>query len=341
MDLSYRSYSAEAIDFLEDVFDSAQTDPMWTGEPVSFEVSDVTEAPPPFEGPVFTSVRHGFSRQTIEVHLSLRRDAVRAVVGESTGYQGYEIHRTGNRISIHAPHADARVRLLNFVALELWRRTVENLGGSIVHGSAVAREGEGWLIVGAKGAGKTTTALGLAVVNGYDLLENDRTALIPVGHAIMLMPVPNLVRVGYGTAEGLGRSAWIKRRDTRAERISGPVDGKMSVSRRHLRGEFGISLCAMAKLRGVVLPRIIRRSSATERHAVAPDRIFTVLRSQRRLPHDVRLPDDLLGLRRPTADESRAGGDALLARIAELPGVGIEYPGADRGDWTRLAKLLP
>jgi hypothetical protein len=77
-----------------------------------------------------------------------------------------------------------------------------------------ARSGA-WLLVGPKGAGKTSSALSLTQPGWAALLDNDRTAVVPTpGNRPQALPVPLSVRVAPGTLKGLG--AWEEVCETRA-----------------------------------------------------------------------------------------------------------------------------
>jgi len=340
LELSCTSYSTDAIELLRDNFHGSDDPMLFAGMPISFDIDDVESAAKPFDTVVHASLRRGFRKQQVRVELSLNRDAARTPVAAWSGNRAYELRREGHRISIHAPHnSEERVHLLNSVAMELWRRTVENLGGTIVHGSAVALGGDGWLITGSKGAGKTTTAFGLAMASDFDLVENDRTALIPQGDDIVVMPIPNFVRIGLGTAHGLGIAEQVLTHEE-AEAVGEKVEGKVTFLRQELCSQLGLKLCGAAVLRGVVLPTISRSAKSTAGRKAEPREVLRTLRTQRRLPVDARLPDDLVGVRRVTLQESRELGNALFDRAAKLKAVAITYPGADRASWSRIARHL-
>lgn len=61
----------------------------------------------------------------------------------------------------------------------------ETLGIVTVHGAAASKEGKGVLILGDKGAGKTSTLLGLVLENGYKVIGND--LVLVQGDPLMLV----------------------------------------------------------------------------------------------------------------------------------------------------------
>ncbi|MFC5143268.1 hypothetical protein [Streptomyces aureoversilis] len=76
-------------------------------------------------------------------------------------------------------------------------------GWSILHASAVVRDGRTVLTLGDKGAGKTTTALLLAR-SGWQLLANDRVFIRPDGDRLPVLPWPSAAAIGLGLLDALG-----------------------------------------------------------------------------------------------------------------------------------------
>ncbi len=79
--------------------------------------------------------------------------------------------------------------------------TKENPASAIVHASAVVLDGQGVLIRGRSGAGKSRLALELIAL-GATLVADDRTCLIGRGGRLLLAPPPSLA--GLVEARGVG-----------------------------------------------------------------------------------------------------------------------------------------
>ncbi|TVL89001.1 hypothetical protein [Streptomyces sp. SAJ15] len=78
-------------------------------------------------------------------------------------------------------------------------------GWALLHGSAVVHDGGAVLTFGAKGAGKTTTALLLAT-RGWELLANDRIFVRPdpTTGQVRILPWPSAAALGLGLLDALG-----------------------------------------------------------------------------------------------------------------------------------------
>ncbi|MEV4873786.1 hypothetical protein [Streptomyces syringium] len=91
-------------------------------------------------------------------------------------------------------------------------------GWSILHASAVVRDGQTVLALGDKGAGKTTTALLLARA-GWHLLANDRVFIRPDGDRLRVLPWPSAAAIGLGLLDALGWYDQVRHRVRRGERL--------------------------------------------------------------------------------------------------------------------------
>ncbi|MFF2653597.1 hypothetical protein [Streptomyces sp. NPDC058045] len=89
------------------------------------------------------------------------------------------------------------------IARELIRATLLREGWTLLHSSAVVRDGKALLTFGSKGAGKTTTALLLAS-KGFELLANDRVFVRPNGDELQVLPWPSAAAIGLGLLDALG-----------------------------------------------------------------------------------------------------------------------------------------
>ncbi|WP_329217987.1 hypothetical protein OG352_17445 [Streptomyces sp. NBC_01485] len=98
------------------------------------------------------------------------------------------------------PVATATARL----AREVMRGMLLRAGWSVLHASAVVREGGVVLTFGQKGAGKTTTALALANRYGWGLLANDRVFVRPnETGGVDVLPWPSAAALGLGLLDAL------------------------------------------------------------------------------------------------------------------------------------------
>ncbi|MEW2575482.1 hypothetical protein [Streptomyces syringium] len=91
-------------------------------------------------------------------------------------------------------------------------------GWSILHASAIVRDGKTVLTLGDKGAGKTTTALLLARA-GWQLLANDRVFIRPDGDRLRVLPWPSAAAIGLGLLDALGWYDQVRDRVQRGEQL--------------------------------------------------------------------------------------------------------------------------
>ncbi|WP_343067072.1 hypothetical protein [Streptomyces rectiverticillatus] len=97
------------------------------------------------------------------------------------------------------PVALAAARL----AREVLRGQLVADGWSILHASAVVRDGQTVLTLGDKGAGKTTVGLLLARA-GWQLLANDRVFIRREDDRLRVLPWPSAAAIGLGLLDALG-----------------------------------------------------------------------------------------------------------------------------------------
>ncbi|MEV4923675.1 lactate/malate family dehydrogenase [Streptomyces roseoverticillatus] len=91
-------------------------------------------------------------------------------------------------------------------------------GWSILHASAVVRDGRTVLTLGDKGAGKTTTALLLARA-GWQLLANDRVFIRREDNRLRVLPWPSAAAIGLGLLDALDWYDQVRERVQRGEQL--------------------------------------------------------------------------------------------------------------------------
>jgi hypothetical protein len=290
-------------------------------------------------------LRDGFSGQPTPVVASLVDDHVDVQVPRSPYTCSYELRRRRSTIEIIGSDQPHRRNILTSVAREVWRRTVENLGGTVLHASAVTRPSGAWLFVGPKGAGKTSSALSLASAGFSALLDNDRTAILPnATGTLYALPVPLSIRVAPGTLKGLG--SWPHIRNIQPRLLGGlstPAAhgrSKVNLTRAEAACELGLRLSPGARVAGIVLPCFERGRTAAATSQVNPDEVRRTLRRYLYLPKDPGFPDDLLLLRRRSEREIREAGLKIAEQLCELPAVRYQFPGASPTQAELLAGVI-
>lgn len=174
------------------------------------------------------------------------------------------------------PVSTAAARLVR----EMVRAELHRHGWTLLHASAVVRNGRAVLALGGKGTGKTTTALLLTRHCGWELLANDRIFVRGGPREVQILPWPAAAAIGVGLLDALGLydlarervSAGEQLHPTQDERVTAALlaghrtplrepDGrelKAQVFPHQLRTWFGLSLatggCATALLFPTVAP---------------------------------------------------------------------------------------
>ncbi|WP_371654436.1 MULTISPECIES: hypothetical protein [unclassified Streptomyces] len=104
-------------------------------------------------------------------------------------------------------------------AREVLRSELLGDGWTILHASAVVKDGLTVMALGGKGSGKTTTALLLAR-SGWQLLANDRVFVRPsAGRGVDVLPWPAAAAVGLGLLDALGLYDGVRERTLRGEHL--------------------------------------------------------------------------------------------------------------------------
>ncbi|MBP2402493.1 hypothetical protein [Streptomyces syringium] len=204
-------------------------------------------------------------------------------------------------------------------------------GWSILHASAVVRDGQAVLTLGDKGAGKTTTALLLARA-GWQLLANDRVFIRPDGDRLRVLPWPSAAAIGLGLLDALGWYDQVRDRVQEGEQLhptqhqmvtdalhSGSRTPLWKESGKELKPQFfpdqlatwlGLTLATEGHAARILFPRITPGAEPAlldEDRRVSAGDFFTVGTEDRYPDVFGLLPDDIPGTK------------PLLELLGELP----------------------
>ncbi|WP_159425255.1 hypothetical protein [Streptomyces sp. TLI_053] len=115
-------------------------------------------------------------------------------------YDGYAVLRDGQAVTVLLRDASAGLARYGMRVLrELFHRSEEERGSIVMHAAACSIGQAGALIVGEKGAGKTTTLLAGCLVGGADYIANDRVIVPPDEKSWRAVGFPMVCRVHPGT----------------------------------------------------------------------------------------------------------------------------------------------
>ena len=238
-------------------------------------------------------------------------------------------------------------RSAQFAALRVLRDALtaklEEVGWVQFHGASVEREGRTILVLGDKGAGKTTCSLGLVASGAWRLLANDRVMVRGEPGGTALLPWPAPVNVGFGLLSAMSWLGEIQRRYQRGVEQPPNQPPEVTAALRngrsepiHTRGQelkcelmpyqlrdwFHVSMATRGNLDLVLFPRIdlvLDRSSELE-----PPLRRVSSRDLMPAPGQPNLFPDFLGLRSAEATRARQRNVTLaLAAVARTPAASI------------------
>ncbi len=122
----------------------------------------------------------------------------------STEGLAYRMEPGSDRILIVGTNEEPVNTAAARMAREAVRAVLHREGWTLLHASAVVRDGRAVLTFGSKGAGKTTTALLLARHSGWELLANVRIFVRASPSGVQILPWPAAAAIGLGLLEALG-----------------------------------------------------------------------------------------------------------------------------------------
>ncbi|WP_274563625.1 hypothetical protein [Streptomyces spiramyceticus] len=153
--------------------------------------------------------------------------SIRAVSpGENLAYLS---EPDSERLTITGCDAEAVAVATARLAREAVRGVLLRSGWTLLHASAVVRDGRAVLTFGSKGSGKTTTALLLAKRKGWELLANDRIFVRPDNTGgVQVLPWPSAAALGLGLLDALGLYDVVRHRMNAGEKLHPTQDQRVT-----------------------------------------------------------------------------------------------------------------
>ncbi|MEK7476120.1 MAG: hypothetical protein AAB152_10895 [Candidatus Coatesbacteria bacterium] len=115
---------------------------------------------------------------------------------------GTVIRYRGSEITVHVQESGYGLDLIELIR-DLVFKDLERTGVLILHSTVVARDGRAVLIVGGKGAGKSTIALHLATRHGFAFMSGDKAFISVDRGRPMVAGWPDYPHIGVGTLRDL------------------------------------------------------------------------------------------------------------------------------------------
>lgn len=264
----------------------------------------------------------------------------RSLVGEVsvfTSAEGFEndphiIAVRGNRALIISPRATEVVsRLPIRLVREIGLRWRQNRGGCFVHAAAVSLDDVGLMIMGASGAGKTTTLAHLLRLPDARFVANDRGVLSTSFDTIIFDAWPLAVRVGLGTVNSfneLSKLDELRRAENRLAHDHIALESARSWGSRlkleytplELCHRFGRHAAMSCRLRAVVLPHLnLSGSKMVLKRVCDPETITDILTEEITEPVDAEYGTGWLGLRTISHEEAIDCKTIMIDQLLKLP----------------------
>lgn len=244
------------------------------------------------------------------------------------------IVKRGKRLAVLAPQLDEIVaRIPVRLVREVGLRESQNAGGCFIHAGAVVKSFGGILVVGASGAGKTTTLLRLLRDVDAQFVANDRGVVSanPDGR-VAFHAWPLGIRVGQGThlsypelcfaMAGLHRSENELIQDKLA-RLAAHKWGsrvKYEYTPLELCHRFGREATMACEINAMVIPNLSLNGKSPEYRPIRSSDVATrVLKNEITEPSDAEYGRGWLGVRTIADEEAAASKERVLGRLLNLP----------------------
>ena len=204
---------------------------------------------------------------------------------------------------------------------ELQRRQYQNQGGSIYHSSGVSKDGATCLMMGEKGAGKTTLMLKLCSA-GFDFVANDRVALFR-DFSVRGLPLP--VRIDPKSLSSFSDRIDAFRYLEQLRSTQG--DGKVELYPEEFCSYFANRVIYLSNLKCIIFPRIILDVSGVFAATLVSTEMARLLIEQSCFtPKDESWFDDWFGLDELSHYELSASSRAMTEVLSErMPSYILEF----------------
>jgi hypothetical protein len=140
----------------------------------------------------------------------------------------YRSHPEGGALHIIGRDSETLATATARLAREMIRGRLIRDGWSLLHASAISRDGRVILALGGKGSGKTTLALTLTQAGEWELLANDRVFVRVDNGRVRVLPWPSAAAVGLGLLDALGWYDIVRERLLAGEALHPTQDARVT-----------------------------------------------------------------------------------------------------------------
>lgn len=249
----------------------------------------------------------------------------------------------GRRLVVVRTASSVGDRWLSRIARDIVTRLASAQGSLIVHSAAFALGDDAYLVVGDSGAGKSTTAIGLArLLEGAGWIGNDRIHLDADADGFEVTACPVALSVNKGTLDAIGvtgADSWVLQAGHPGpgsdwDQFMG--EDKLRVSPREVERYLDVQVVASARLAGIIFPRVDRQAGFS--FGLADDAFaFQTLERNYRSLNDNLFGEDWLGIT-PGPAVAPPSAKALLRELSRVPLLRCTFGNGD--DLARLATEL-
>jgi hypothetical protein len=213
--------------------------------------------------------------------------------------RGYAVVQRGARLAVVSATDEARYAVYVVRCMrEIYLRETENRGGGVLHAACYVRNATATLIVGGKGAGKTSFVLAMSAKPGCEFLSNDRVMLTSRGDQVIATTFPMACRVGLGTIESserlkavfAARAQLVRPQDAAVLSASATArqfasTAKLELTQRELIDKVGFTHAQSAPVGRIVFPELGGARSPIG-VLVSPDEALRRLQEQAMTPRE-------------------------------------------------------
>jgi hypothetical protein len=201
--ISIKSDYRVALDVLESFLGSHfEFSEEWDG--TVFANVSITRKSCPISLERFASGERVFLRQSASAYFTIEGQRVVDVTGEHVRCtrSGSIISFCGVEVTAYIPFDGFALDVIELVR-DLFSKRLESIGVVVLHSTVLERNGQAALVIGRKGAGKTTMALRLVTEHGFRFVSGDKAVVSVADEMPYVSGWPDYPHIGAGTLKSM------------------------------------------------------------------------------------------------------------------------------------------